>query len=91
MYISKAYCKNNFGTKILVPWDTFGVPGPHISKSAKAGPLVFGAQAVLYLPLLESEPTSYGGGPLYEHLVSDTVPSQSHLPFTCDIETFHIH
>ena len=53
----------NFGPKNLVPWDTLGVPGPHISQSEKGGPLIFGVQTGLHLPLLESGPTSDGGGP----------------------------
>ena len=55
-----------FCSKILLPWNKFGPMG-HLGylgpMSTKAGPLVFGAQAGLHLPLLESEPTSYGGGP----------------------------
>ena len=45
------------------PWGTWA---PYLQK--RKSPLVFGAQAGLYLPLLESEPTSYGGGPRNEHL-----------------------
>ena len=58
-----ALYEKNFGQKNLVPWDTLGVPGPHISQSEKGGPLIFGVQAGLHLPLLESGPTSDGHGP----------------------------
>ena len=74
IYIFKAWCEKKFEQKNLVPWDTLGVPGAHISQSEKGGPLIFGVQAGLHLPLLESGPTSYGGGPRNEHLVSDAVP-----------------
>ena len=60
-----AAIKGNKGSK-GIPWNKFGPMG-HLGylgpMSTKAGPLVFGAQAGLHLPLLESEPTSYGGGP----------------------------
>ena len=68
-----ALYEKNFGQKNLVPWDTLGVPGPHISQSEKGGPLIFGVQTGLHLPLLESGPTSYGQGPRCEHFVSDAV------------------